>query len=105
MECGRSHAMAPGSRVAAARALACVNVRSHGSIMQGQKAPFFKKLVCFRQCVCGVCVRAKRGDGRLIQVLPRRKDKNLLPACWASGSANRREFDPGDLRQGSPGCV
>lgn len=52
-----------------------------------------------------VCVCAKRGDGRLIQVLPRRKDKNLPAACWASGSANRREFDPGDLRQGSPGCV
>lgn len=46
--------------------------------------------------VC-VCVR---GGVQLIQVLSRREDKNLLPACWASESANRREVDPHSLCPG-----
>lgn len=52
--------------------------------------------VSVRACAC----EEERGDVRLIQVLSRREDKNLLPACWASESANRREVDPNNLCPG-----
>ena len=55
--------------------------------------------MCVRVCLC-VCVSEAV---RLIQVLSRREDKNLLPACWASESANRREVDPNNLCPG-PGA-
>lgn len=70
---------------------------SHSVVFwKGQRS----ELPCDSSAEQWVCVCGEEGVVWLIQVLSRRGDKNLLPACWASESANRRELDPNNLCPG-----